>query len=105
MPSIFQFCRFSGLDDPSAFIELAYEVCEYFGISLNQARETAIVIGHVVARWRNETRRFGLSSQEIDRMATAFEHEDLEVVLMFPAKIHYLVLDVFRTAAMVENEF
>ncbi len=72
-----------GLDDPSASIELAYEVCEYFGITLNQARETAIKIGHVVATWRNEARRFGLSKQEMDRMATAFEHEDLEVVLKF----------------------
>jgi len=70
-----------GLDDPSASIELAYEVCEYFGISLNQARETANKIGHVVATWRNEARRFGLSKQEMDRMATAFEHEDIEVVL------------------------
>ena len=72
-----------GLDDPSASIELAYEVCEYFGISLNQARETANKIGHVVATWRNEARRFGLSKQEMDRMATAFEHEDIEVVLNF----------------------
>jgi hypothetical protein len=31
-----------------------------------------------VSTWRAEARRRGIPRQEIDRMASAFEHQDLE---------------------------
>ena len=38
-------------------------------------------VGKVVSGWRVEARQFGLSQSEIDRMATAFEHDDLKTAL------------------------
>ena len=55
-----------------------FEVADYFGIDLTQARGIAAEVGKVVSGWRVEAGRFGLSRSEIDRMATAFEHDDLK---------------------------
>jgi hypothetical protein len=38
-------------------------------------------LGWTVAKWRNEAARRGLGETEIERMATAFEHEDLKKAL------------------------
>ncbi len=68
-------------DDPTASLETAFEVAEYFSINLNRAREIAAEVGNSVACWRTEARRFGLPPREIERMETAFEHEDLVLAL------------------------
>lgn len=65
-------------DDQTASVDLAFEVAEYFEVKPNQAREIASVVGKAVAGWRDEARHFGLSKLEIDRMASAFEHDDLK---------------------------
>jgi hypothetical protein len=38
-------------------------------------------MGRVVARWRKQAAKLGLAPAEIDRMVSAFEHEDLQAVL------------------------
>ena len=63
--------------DPTASLDLAFEVAEYFGITTDQARLMAAEIGSVVSGWRQEAQSMGLQSSELDRMASAFEHEDL----------------------------
>lgn len=68
-------------DDPTASLETAFEVAGYFEISLNRAREIAAEVGIAVARWRTEARRFNLPPHEIERMESAFEHEDLTLAL------------------------
>ena len=35
-------------------------------------------VGNAVSKWRDEAARHGLTQNEIDRMASAFEHEDLK---------------------------
>ena len=65
-------------DDQSASLENAFAVAEYFGIDPPQARDIAAVVGKAVSGWRNKARQFGISSPEIERMATAFEHDDLK---------------------------
>ncbi len=35
-------------------------------------------IGSVVSSWRNEASNFKIKKKEIDRMSSAFEHEDLQ---------------------------
>jgi serine/threonine-protein kinase HipA len=35
-------------------------------------------VGKAVSKWRAEAARHGLTKQEIDRMASAFQHEDLQ---------------------------
>ena len=66
------------MDDQTASLDSAFEVVEYFGIDLPRAREIVAEVGEVVSDWRIEARQFGLSRSEIDRMATAFEHDDLK---------------------------
>jgi serine/threonine-protein kinase HipA len=66
-------------DDTSASLTLAMEVAGYFGLGKAEARETAAQVGKAVSRWRKEAAQHGLSKTEIDRMASAFEHEDLRV--------------------------
>jgi serine/threonine-protein kinase HipA len=65
-------------DDGTASLGLAMEVAEYFELDHNKARDIAAQVGKAVARWRDEAARQGLTRAETDRMASAFEHEDLK---------------------------
>jgi serine/threonine-protein kinase HipA len=58
---------------------LAFEVAGYFEIADTRAREIAAEVAAAVSRWRTLAGRHGVSRQDIDRMATAFEHRDLEI--------------------------
>lgn len=69
------------LDDVSASLDLAMRVAEYFGLDGDAARAIAGEVGKAVATWREVAGRQGLSRAEIDRMASAFEHEDLQAAL------------------------
>jgi serine/threonine-protein kinase HipA len=55
------------------------EVAGYFELDAGKAREIAAHVGKAVSKWRAEAARHGLTKQEIDRMASAFEHEDLQL--------------------------
>src|SRR5579862_479340 len=65
-------------DDGQASLKLAYEVAPYFELKEDQARAIAREAGDAVNSWRKEALGLGLSKGEIDRMASAFEHEDLK---------------------------
>lgn len=65
------------LDSSEASLGLALEVAEYFGLKVSEARAIAREVGRAVSAWRDTAARLGLSGGEIDRMASAFEHEDL----------------------------
>src|SRR5580658_1828963 len=64
-------------DDNTASLALALEVAEYFELDAGQARAIAKQVGKAVSKWRDEAARHGLAKGEIDRMASAFEHDDL----------------------------
>jgi serine/threonine-protein kinase HipA len=66
------------LDDGTASLKLAFHVAAYFELDPLEARAIAAQVGRVVATWRKEAARIGLTVSEIDRMASAFEHEDLK---------------------------
>ena len=66
-------------DDNTASLTLALEVAEYFDLDEGKAREIAKQVGKAVSKWRDEAARHGLTKNEIDRMASAFEHEDLHL--------------------------
>ena len=66
------------LDDGTASLHLALSVAEYFELEQGEARGVAGEVGRAVATWREEAARQGLSPSEIQRMASAFEHEDLD---------------------------
>jgi serine/threonine-protein kinase HipA len=65
-------------DDGTASLALAMSVAKYFELDAAKAREIAKQVGKAVSTWRNEAAHHGVSKNEIDRMASAFEHEDLK---------------------------
>src|SRR5437588_12206624 len=67
------------LDDGTASLKLAMEVAGYFELAKDGARQIAAQVGKAVASWRKVAARIGIAPAEIDRMASAFEHEDLRM--------------------------
>ncbi len=66
-----------GLDgDPTASLDIAYEVAPQFGIKTADAKRIAAEVGVATARWHTVASRFGIASSEIERMRSAFERED-----------------------------
>ena len=65
-------------DDNTASLELAMSVAEYFELENSKAKAIAAEVGKIVSKWRNEAARHGVTRAEIDRMASAFEHDDLK---------------------------
>ena len=69
------------LEDGTASLERAIEVAGYFELEVKSAAQIAAEVGQAVATWRTEAARLGLTTAEIDRMASAFEHDDLRASL------------------------
>ncbi len=69
------------LDDGSASLGMAMSVVGYFELDENKAQVITAEVGRAVATWCEEAARMGLTQAEIDRMASAFEHEDLREAL------------------------
>jgi serine/threonine-protein kinase HipA len=64
--------------EATASLETAFEVSPRFGITRSDARTIAREVGRVVRTWRTVGAEFGLKPKELERMESAFEHEDLE---------------------------
>ena len=69
------------LDDATASLDLAFSVAGYFGLDKKKARTVAAEVGQAASSWRAEAKKIGIGRAEIDRMASAFEHEDLKTAL------------------------
>lgn len=65
------------LGDDTASLKLAFEVASYFELTSAEAHAIARKVGNAVGTWRKEVKNVGLSAAEIERMSSAFEHEDL----------------------------
>lgn len=68
-------------DDRSATMDLVYPAATHFGISPPDAKDIARQVANAAAQWRHVARELGASSHECDRMASAFEHEDLRAAM------------------------
>ncbi|MDA1370420.1 MAG: HipA domain-containing protein [Proteobacteria bacterium] len=68
-------------DDNSASLQLALGVAAYFGLKQVKAEEIAREVAATVSTWRQVAAKLGLSAAEIERMASAFEHVDLQEAL------------------------
>ena len=68
-------------DDNTASFALAMEVASYFELDDKKARAIAKRVGAAVSKWRDEAARHGLTKTEIDRMASAFDHDDLKLAI------------------------
>ena len=64
-------------DDDTASLGLAFEVADYFGVRAAEARRIAGEVGLAVSHWRDHAARIALDRVAVDRMASAFEHDDL----------------------------
>ncbi len=66
------------LDEGTCSIELALSQAELFGLSLADAKAIVGEVGRAVADWRNVARQAGQTTNQVDRLASAFEHEDMK---------------------------
>lgn len=69
--------------DTTASIETCVSVAEYFGLEVGTARSIARDVAGVTQGWRAEARRVGLTKRDIERLESAFEHDDLRVAMAF----------------------
>jgi serine/threonine-protein kinase HipA len=74
------------LDEATCSIDLAREAAsEFFGLQLTRADEIIGEVAAAISTWREVAARKGVKRSEIDRMASAFEHEELETALRLGA--------------------
>jgi serine/threonine-protein kinase HipA len=66
--------------DGTASVRLALAQAGYFGLRTEAAWQIAQEVASSISGWRETAQAFGLGRAEIDRMASAFEHEDLRVL-------------------------
>ena len=63
---------------PEATIEALLSVLRYFRISRARAKEILSRIVRAVSRWRETALSLGMTNQELDQFAEAFEHPESE---------------------------
>ena len=68
-------------DDPTPSIDLALSVIDVFRIKKIRAHEIITEVATAVSEWRSVATQLRLSKKEADRMASAFEHDDLKKAL------------------------
>ncbi len=65
------------LDDADANLDLVLSVIDEFQLTEEDANQIICEVGMAVSQWREVATRLGVSTAEQNRMASAFEHEDL----------------------------
>jgi serine/threonine-protein kinase HipA len=65
------------LDEGTCSLDLVLEAASYFNLKAIDARTIVGEVGSAVARWRDVAAEVGAPVREIERMASAFEHDDL----------------------------
>lgn len=69
------------LDEATCSLDLLESACGYFGLGLKEARIIIREVAQVTRGWRAIAVEVGAKASEIGRMASAFEHEDLNRAL------------------------
>jgi serine/threonine-protein kinase HipA len=69
------------LDEGTCSLDLLEEAAEYFSFGLAQARTVIKEVATATATWREVAKNAGAKSSEINRMASAFEHDDTKRAL------------------------
>ena len=65
------------LDEGTCSLDLLEAAAEYFSLSLAQARMIIKEVALVTSGWRDIAKEVGARSVEIQRMSSAFEHDEL----------------------------
>jgi serine/threonine-protein kinase HipA len=63
---------------PVATIDALLSATEYFAVPLPRAREILGEVESAVARWREVGQKIGMTEQELEQYADAFEHSERE---------------------------
>lgn len=63
--------------DDTSSIDTVMSVAEYFGVKEPQAKQIVAEVAAAVLGWREVAAANGLTAAQVDRMASAFEHEDI----------------------------
>jgi serine/threonine-protein kinase HipA len=66
------------MDDGTASMELVLSVAEYFGLSSNRAKKIIVEVAKAAGTWRREAAGLGIARTEIEKMSSAFDHEDFK---------------------------
>lgn len=69
------------LDEGTCSLDLLEAASEFFGLTLMHARAIIKEVANVTATWRETAKATGARSADITRLASAFEHQDLERAL------------------------
>lgn len=69
------------LDEGTCSVELLQETAGYFGLNVKQAHTIIREVAEVTRTWQAVAAEAGARRAEITRMASAFEHEDLQAAL------------------------
>jgi serine/threonine-protein kinase HipA len=70
-------------EDGTCDIDLALDVSAYFNLRPAEAREIIKAVADAVSLWSDVAARQGATAREVDRMSSAFEHQDLQKGLRF----------------------
>ncbi len=65
------------LDESTCSLDLLESASTYFGLTLQQAREIIKSVAGATSAWRDTAKATGARPSEINRMASAFEHDEL----------------------------
>ena len=69
------------LEEATCSLDLLESACGYFGLSLKEARIIIREVAQVTSGWRAISADVGTKASEMNRMASAFEHVDLNRAL------------------------
>jgi serine/threonine-protein kinase HipA len=70
------------LDEGTCSLDLLEEASEFFALTLGQARQIIRQVADATVTWREVAKAVGARSAEINRMSSAFEHDDLKRALV-----------------------
>jgi serine/threonine-protein kinase HipA len=70
------------LEEATCSLDLLESACGFFGLNLSAARSIIKEVAEVTKEWRKIALAVGAKSSEINRMASAFEHNELRRALL-----------------------
>jgi hypothetical protein len=79
--------------DNSASFDLVLKVGDYFGLENHEMKTIVGEVAGAVSTWRDEAKRLGISNEEINRMATAFEHDEMKHARKYTPSKSFLFRD------------
>lgn len=71
------------LDESTCSIDLLEASAGYYALSLADARSILGEVAAATSQWRSVAREVGAAAAEMDRMASAFEHDELRQAMLF----------------------